>query len=145
MSQAEEPSYAELKRLYAELALECAAAKDRNVAYRLQIQDTANKNMTYEKHLKQALAKMLSETLCYQSPRGADGLYWRVPSYAGSYRSVSDTELLHVCHLVEQALTPDEWTKYGNALSWYSLPIYYIHATWQQKVAELAKVKGIEV
>jgi len=39
MSQADEPSYAELKRLYAELVLECAAAKDQNVAYRLKIQD----------------------------------------------------------------------------------------------------------
>ena len=34
--------HAELKRLYAELVLECAAAKDQNVAYRLQIQDKAN-------------------------------------------------------------------------------------------------------
>jgi len=59
MSQADEPSYAELKRLYAELVLECAAAKDRNVAYRLQIQNKANENMTCtEKQLKVALAKV---------------------------------------------------------------------------------------
>jgi len=64
MSQAEEPSYAELKRLYAELVLECAAAKDQNVAYRLKIQDKANENMTYtDEQLKQALAKMLPEQI----------------------------------------------------------------------------------
>jgi len=150
MSQADEPSYAELKRLYAELVLECAAAKDRNVAYRLQIQEKANKNMTYtEKQLKQALAQMLPETLCYQSPRGADGLYWRVPSYAGLCRSVSDTELLHVCHLVEQTLTSDEWNKFKNAFEELSsrsiFPINFTHATWQHRVVALTKVKGIEV
>jgi len=132
--------HAELKRLYAELVLKCAAAEDKNVAYRLQIQDKANENMAYtEKQLKQALAKMLPETL-----------HWRPRRNAGSYRkSVSDTELLHVCQLMEETLTPDEWNKFKNTFedfsSWCVFPTNFMHATWQQRVVVLAKVKEIEI
>ena len=103
--------------------------------------------MTYtEKQLKQALAQMLPEILCYQSPRGADGLYWRVPSYAGSYRSVSDTELLHLCWMVEDTLNEIKSAEYAEFLR--SIAENYkllYHASWKRRVVMLAKVKGIEI
>jgi len=101
--------------------------------------------------LKAALAKMLPkgisylEVTSYESNKTVCLLQWGAKWNDERNFIVKNTELLHLCHLVEETLTPDEWTEYGNALSWYSLPIYYIHATWQQRVIALAKVKGIDI
>lgn len=94
--------------------------------------------------LKQALAKMLPEDL-YQ-PKGDDDVCWSNASEKchrdrrGYY--VLDTELLHLCWLVERGLN-ELW------------PVYYaqfvefegvtINATWQQRTIDLAKVKGVEI
>lgn len=113
--------------------------------------------MTYTNtQLKQTLAKMLPETVCmgdtelvflYPSPYRHDGLSYRV----------IDTELLHLCWLVEEILNLEQQFYYA-ALLWNtlykqsdSLPTSaratYLttHATWQQRTIALAKVKGIEV
>lgn len=92
-----------------------------------------------DEQLKQALAKMLPETL-----------HWRPRWNAGLYRrSVIDTDLLHVCQLMEETLTPDECDKFKNTFKDFSsrsiFPTNFMHATWQQRVVVLAKVKGIEI
>jgi len=92
------------------------------------------------------LAKMLPSTVCYGSPQGADGLYWR-PRWNGAlYRSVLDTELLHLCYLVEETLNEYKSAHYAELMrpvaEHYKL-LY--HATWQKRVVMLAEVKGIEI
>ena len=52
--------YAELKRLYAELVLECAAAKDRNVAYRLQALDLSYQIVELQDKVKQQIDGWIS-------------------------------------------------------------------------------------
>jgi len=98
-----------------------------------------------DEQLKQALAKMLPRTVCYGSPQGSDGLHWRPLWHVGSYRSVSDAELLHLCWLAEETLISDEWAQFENTVYWHSISTIYIHATWQERVTALAKVKGIEI
>jgi len=99
-----------------------------------------------DEQLKQALAKMLPSTVCYGSPQGADGLHWRPRWNGASYRSVSDTELLHLCWKVEETLNEIESADYAEHMrpiaEHYKL-LY--HATWQKRVVMLAKVKGIEI
>ncbi|MEI7985563.1 MAG: hypothetical protein WCI55_08035 [Armatimonadota bacterium] len=103
--------------------------------------------MTYtDEQLKKTLAKMLPRTVCYGSPQGADGLCWRVPTYAGLYRSVSNTELLHLCWLVEETLTEYRSADYAELMRPISENYKRLyHATWQRRVVMLAKVKGIEI
>lgn len=99
--------------------------------------------------LKQVLAKMLPDRLeCT-----ATQVYWRmdVNPEMDNY-VIKDTELLHLCWLVEEVLTEREVGNYtelmcdctrlpkGKLISNMSF-----HATWQQRVTALAKVKGIEV
>lgn len=106
--------------------------------------------------LKQALAKMLPEKLAY-----VDTFYWRDEDLTVG-REVLDTELLHLCWLVEETLTEDQqsehqihlyclfdenWTyeelvNLCFELSWRSTRDMS-HATWQQRVIALTKVKGI--
>jgi len=66
------------------------------------------------------------------------------------YNRVLDTELLHLCWLVEETLSFEEQVEYqekilclfGRADGWRYLAI---HATWQQRVVALCKVKGIVI
>ena len=77
--------------------------------------------------LKQALAKMLPET----EP------YWR---------NILDTELLHLCWLVEETLSADEKSQY--LLYFWDLEQSRWddqHATWQRRTVGLTKVKGVEI
>jgi hypothetical protein len=77
-------------------------------------------------------------------------LMWTDEKCKWDGRPVLDTELLHLCWLVEETLTFDEKIEYqetmvrivGKADGWRYLTM---HATWQQRVIALAKVKGIEV
>ena len=59
---------------------------------------------------------------------------------------VRDTELLHLCWLVEENLTEMESADYAELLrpidANYKL-LY--HASWQQRVVALAKAKGVEL
>ena len=107
--------------------------------------------MTNDDKLKQALAKMLPTKIYTRRSLSGWRHYWD-----GDNAEVQDTELLHLCWLAESDLGPDLKKKYASDLfdlalaaragldeldGWY----LHIHATWQQRVTALAKVKGIEI
>lgn len=107
--------------------------------------------------LKQALAKMLPEQLELKPIGKHNVLFWRFNFNEGiDNREVLDTELLHLCWLVEQTLTEKEdvWFlqklsqeryKQGEGGTIGTLIDRSVHATWQQRVISLAKVKGVEI
>ena len=108
--------------------------------------------------LKQALAKMLPEdlyiskqyfTVSAMITTQDDNLCWTITKYL-----VKDTELLHLCWLAEETLFMNtvDWAGYSNLLiktvartSHNTFPSVYLHATWQQRVIALCKVKGVEI
>ncbi len=127
-----------------------------------------------DNQLKTALAKMLPDTLLWDdemSQHNTDrpqnegwGLCW------DSGNPVLETELLHVCHLIEQTLCDysgengenysqrDNYAKElmklcgtwsGSAWDWgdnCDADLFKAaNATWQQRTIALAKVKGIEL
>ena len=109
-------------------------------------------NMQYTNtQLKQALAKMLPEILeNYYQDTPLDNF---LLSWTRSKREVLDTELLHLCWLVEETLTNNEADMYGlyingimnEAITQKFQSVCDWHATWQQRVIALAKVKGVEI
>ena len=102
--------------------------------------------------LKQALARMLPHFVKTEPciPSGIH-LYWLGQEPPATCSLVLDTELLHLCWLVEESLTAAQVVSYyselcnllgdGNGLPQWTK----VHATWQQRVIALAKVKGIEI
>ena len=93
--------------------------------------------------LKSLLAKMLPETVyLYSNPSTKmQTLFWKE---LGSARAVLDTELLHLASLVEAGLTLIETGSYYKELNkLYGQGIHPAFATWQQRVAALASVKGV--
>jgi len=99
-------------------------------------------NMNYtDDQLKQALAKMLPETVCYEQ----ESLYWQYEEIRydrpvmNRGNRILDTELLHLCWLIEENL------ENKLNLNYYNLIVLDPHASWQQRVIALAKVKGIEI
>ena len=106
--------------------------------------------MTYtDTQLKQALAKMLPE----QTKTVNDGsLFWNTET---DYREIYDTELLHLCWLVEEEIwchtgsddyAQEVWNQYTYHLAMLMEPNpCRTHATWQQRTIALAKVKGVEI
>ena len=107
--------------------------------------------------LKQALAKMLPKLvfikyfkcsceLCKQnSPAGSYEL-----KYIDCEIAVRDTELLHLCWLVEETLTEADFVMFRREL--YLCCIQQNNAltrnesaTWQQRTIALCKVKGVEI
>jgi len=103
-------------------------------------------NIYTDDQLKAALAKMLPEHIEIVHNK----LRWRcVP--AQSYCIVLDTELLHLCWMVEETLNK----QFTHNISERNRYVYYLqtecgelgcaHATWQQRTVALAKVKGVEI
>ena len=95
--------------------------------------------------LKQALAKMLPNRLAVTK---LNGLIWinKGRDCESFHQNVLDTELLHICWMVEETLNADERLLY--LLCFWDLEQSRWedqHATWQEKVPHLAKVKGIEL
>jgi hypothetical protein len=105
--------------------------------------------------LKQALAKMLPEKI-RATPSGFH-LWWSFNTPENNLpvsRLVLDSELLHLCWLVEDDLSQKHQVDYIKQL-WIvcngTLPkvghvgylMNYLHATWQQRVIALAKVKNM--
>lgn len=108
--------------------------------------------MSYsDRQLKRCLAKMLPSVFF-------DGKWLR----HGNHTPVLDTELLHLCRLVEQTLDSqisDIRSLYldylGCVVGWgdaknpadaqFEAAYNSVSATWQQRVIALAKVKGIEL
>jgi len=95
--------------------------------------------------LKQALAKMLPETYAwYVNPQFPSQATLRVRTTG---YEVLDTELLHLCWLVEETLMPSKRLDYvGELMDNQGLDLWQrYHATWQQRVQALCKVKGIVI
>ena len=102
--------------------------------------------MTYiDIQLKQALAKMLPDTFNIDD----EFMYWD-----GTHTLVLDTELLHLCWLVEETIDGTTAMNYVRELAnqydtdphgnYWKMWIT-THATWQQRVIALVKVKGVEI
>ena len=115
--------------------------------------------------LRQTLAKMLPEQLRFVTYRrcagdsdddfSSTGFYW-LDQNGKCMKCVEDTELLHLCWLIQETLTPEEWTSYtdtlltivGKDMNGYN---HYwemcARASWQQRVKALAyiKIRGINL
>lgn len=93
--------------------------------------------------LKQLLAKMLPETVAFND---MGSFIW---TSRCDTRQVLETELLHICSLVEDGLTERDRPIYAARL--HPKQIHHhlqsdflvLHATWQQRTAALAGVKGV--
>ncbi len=103
--------------------------------------------------LKQALAKMLPETIDWDN----NCLGWIGTRNVRT--NVRNTELLHLCWLAEETLQYEQKGEFTYEL--YRNPTFfrcvgydglddwnevfsYAHATWQQRTIALAQVKGAE-
>ena len=88
--------------------------------------------------LKSILAKMLPETISHH----ACGKYYWIGSANGF---VLDTELLHLCSLVEAGLT--DKSRYVMSLrvetDRYADDFVFVTATWQQRTRALASEKEV--
>tara|TARA_R110000868_G_scaffold126944_1_gene334300 strand:- start:139 stop:495 length:357 start_codon:yes stop_codon:yes gene_type:complete len=88
--------------------------------------------------LKQLLAKMLPETVKYDTFMSPPTLRWKHSVM------VRDTELLHLCDSVEQTLSKMETIQYEDALAnEHSDGFSRVRYAWQQRVTALAPVKGV--
>ena len=107
--------------------------------------------MPTDDKLKLALAKMLPEVKIKYIPNAEIYEYSFMWNPTGQYgRGLHDTELLHVCWLVEQTLNQNETFDYRQELQdAFSFSIHSVtpavSASWQQRAQALAKVKGVEV
>jgi len=104
-----------------------------------------------DEQLKKTLAKMLPEKIKWETEGWQrENLVWEATyEPEGHWRNgqeVLDTELLHLCHLVEETLNEIESADYAELLRPIaaSYKLLY-HASWQQRVVALTKVKGIEI
>ena len=96
----------------------------------------------------------------WRYPNGQYKLYWKHDT-DDTTNEVLDTELLHLCWLVEETHTNWQKQKYGEWLQdcMNESVVGYVpdycrnlqglaniaHATWQQRAIALCKVKGIEI
>ena len=93
------------------------------------------KNMNYtDKQLKAALAKLLPKKTYFGINTG--DLIW------STGEPVRETELLHICWLVEETLNEMESADYAELLRpiGANYKLLY-HASWQQRVVALIKAK----
>ena len=99
--------------------------------------------------LKRCLAKILPEKVKFDSTEDeGEDLRWR-----NMWRTrVSDTELLHVCWLIERTLQSNQLEEYSDALAStdsgvrdYAIESSICHWSWQSRTIALAKVKNVEV
>jgi hypothetical protein len=108
-----------------------------------------------DNQLKAALAKMLPDVIsylevtAYESGKIVCLLQWGAEWNDERDFMVSDTELLHLCWLVEETLNSTALLR-SDYIGCLSVGIDgweygFTHATWQHRVIALAKVKGIEI
>ena len=98
-----------------------------------------------DKQLKQALAKMIPTKVNYNDCGENDIAFsWKDGT------PILDTELLHLCWLVEKDLNPEKKLDYieilgrGEDEESFYLTIA-LASDWRWRVAALAKVKGIDI
>lgn len=112
------------------------------------------KAMNYtDNQLKVALAKMLPDDLMIVNKLThpiIPMLYWKGKKIEWEGEPVKDTELLHLCWLVEETINSTTLLRY-DYIGCLSVDIEgdweygFTHASWQHRVIALAKVKGIEI
>lgn len=116
-------------------------------------------NMTpTDTQLKSALTKMLPDLIYLETREEFSTQFLRWFQGTTQHQPVKDTELLHLCWLVEETLPlKDKYTRelylqndFSNPCNEYDgtdwTEMYaYVHATWQQRTIALCKVKGITV
>lgn len=100
-----------------------------------------------DEQLKRTLAEMLPEKI---RVRDNEILGWHLAwNNTCPTSSVWDTELLHLCWLVEETLSNqfqiEEYNKVLSFETWQNDYTGNTHATWQQRTTALAKTKGIEI
>lgn len=99
-----------------------------------------------DEKLKRALAKMMPDVVEIGDFSRLEWIDDRI-----CQKPVLDTELLHVCAMVEKTLgssqcpTQSQFCQYIIALQEICGETPSLFATWQQRVTALAKVKGIEL
>jgi hypothetical protein len=109
-----------------------------------------------DNQLKAALAKMLPDDLMIVNKLThpiIPMLYWKGKNIEWEGEPVKDTELLHLCWMVEKNLTSSQIESESEIVSyWWEIcrncdacEWMVCHASWQQRVIALAKVKGIEI
>jgi len=102
-------------------------------------------NTHADTQLKQALAKMLVEQVYSCSYGNKFEMFWRLDGVR--QREVLDTELLHLCWMVEETIKrpsgcmPSLWYLELRAASDNNEE----RASWQQRTIALCKVKGVEI
>ena len=110
--------------------------------------------MNTDNQLKQTLAKMLPEKLDWIANQLIHVEFTLNPSNIKNdvktkwfKAPVLDTELLHLCWLVEETLEHWEKSSYHEYLNLKTKEdkVWQWHATWQQRTITLARVKGIEI
>lgn len=69
-----------------------------------------------------------------------EGLCYCWPDSLNRQSSVRDTELLHLCWLIEETLNNSQYSAF-----YCSLNGRHISSSWQQRTIALAKIKGIEL
>ena len=88
--------------------------------------------------LQQALAKMLPEKVMWNT--SYEELTWFTTF------PVLSTELLQLCWDVEEGLTSDNQDcEMNQNWRYYREELMDMHATWQQRVIALCKVKGVKI
>ena len=98
--------------------------------------------------LKQALAQMLPDVIDASEQR-YNHIVWKKETY----QPVLDTELLHLCHLVEEQMTMGQLCAMSNELSIMhqlegspcDASQWQHHKSWQERAIALCKVKGIKI
>jgi hypothetical protein len=100
--------------------------------------------------LKRTLAKMLPDQLSAHIHR--DGTFYQLEWTNGRVATcpVRDTELLHLCWLVEETLSSEQCNNIELKLLHGVMATDDIykrcwHATWQQRTIALAKTLGVEI
>jgi len=112
-----------------------------------------NNNTPTDTQLKQALAKMLPKKVKIMMANNSTEqfLCWLSETDQGFSGFVLDTELLHLCWLVEETLTRLQCTNYSEELLACHPEVatkadeFFWHFTWQQRTTALAKVLGVEI
>ena len=105
-----------------------------------------------DEELKKTIAKMLPDVISYREVIAHESckivclLQWGAPWNDEREFMVRDTELLRLCWLVEETLNEMESADYAELLRPIAANYKLLyHASWQQRVVALAKVKGIKI
>lgn len=95
-----------------------------------------------DKQLKAALAKMLRKQTKLAN------FFWHLDEDGCFTRQIEDTELLHLCWLVEETLDWNQHNAFQEKLKKFitkQTTFWLCSMPWQNRTIALAKVKGIKI